>query len=94
MCSAFDFDNGLVGADGVMAVLQIEAKSEMGGVLEKYVTNRAVDDVVNERDLYSVRQLSGANEVNMYGYRLGEKYWLLQERGDRCNGCSQRGTSW
>lgn len=94
VCGAFDLDNGLVGADGVVAMLEIEAKSEMGGVLEKDIANRAVDDVVNERGLCSVRQLNGANEVNMDGYRLGERYPLLQGKGDRCNGSCQRGPSW
>jgi hypothetical protein len=49
---AFHLDDGLVCADGVVAVLEIEAKSEMGSVLEKDVANRAVDDVINERGLY------------------------------------------
>ena len=92
VCSAFDLDDGLISADGVMAVLEMEAKSEMGGVLEKDVTNRAVDDVVYERGL-NRRQLSGANKVNMYGYRLGKRHWLLKGKGDRCNRRSQQGPS-
>jgi len=48
VCGAFDLDDGLVCADGVMAVLEVEAESKMGSVLEKDVTNGAVNDVIDK----------------------------------------------
>jgi hypothetical protein len=49
---AFDLDNGLVGADGMVTVKEVEAEGEVGGVLEEDVADRAVDDVVDGRGLY------------------------------------------
>jgi hypothetical protein len=49
---AFDLDDGLVGADGVVAVMEVEAEGEMSGVLEEDVADGAVDDVVDGRGLY------------------------------------------
>jgi hypothetical protein len=45
--SALDLSDGLVGADGVMAVLEVEAEGEMGGVLEKNIADGATNDTVN-----------------------------------------------
>ena len=50
--SAFHLDDGLVGADGVVAVLEVEAEGEIGGVLEEDAANGAVDDVIEGRGLY------------------------------------------
>src|ERR1700730_6895569 len=46
VCSSFDFDNSLVGADSVVAVREVEAESEVGSVLEEDIADRAVDNVV------------------------------------------------
>jgi hypothetical protein len=43
-----DLDDGLVCADGVMAVLEVEAECKMGSVLEKDVANGAVNDVIDK----------------------------------------------
>lgn len=57
MCGAFYLDDGLVCADGVMAVLEGETEGEMSGVLEKDVANGAIDDVIDEWGLD--RSMSG-----------------------------------
>lgn len=51
MCSAFHFNNGFIDADAVVAMLQIKAKSEIGGVFEEDIAYRAVHDVVDRRSL-------------------------------------------
>lgn len=51
MRGAFDLDDGFVGADGVVAVLEVEAEGEVGGVLEEDFADGAVDDVVDGRGL-------------------------------------------
>ena len=48
---AFDFDHGFVGADGVVAVLEVEAVGDVGTVLEEDIADGAVDDVVDGRGL-------------------------------------------
>jgi hypothetical protein len=50
---AFDLDDGLVGADSVVAVLEVEVEGEVGGVLEEDIADGAVDDVVDGRGLYN-----------------------------------------
>ena len=50
---AFDLNDGLVGADGVVAVLEVEAEGNMGAVLEEDIADGTVDDVVDERALYN-----------------------------------------
>jgi|SRR5947209_13073275 hypothetical protein len=49
---AFDLDDGFVGADGMVAVLEVEAEGEVGGVLKEDFADGAVDDVVDGRGLY------------------------------------------
>ena len=44
---AFDFDNCFVGADGVVAVLEVEAVGHVGVVLEEDIPDGTIDDVVN-----------------------------------------------
>lgn len=41
--SAFNLDHCLIGSDGVMAMLEIKAESEISGKLEKDVANRPID---------------------------------------------------
>jgi len=49
---AFDLDDGLVSADGVVAVLEVEAEGEMGGVLKEDIADWAVDNVIDRWGLY------------------------------------------
>jgi len=49
---AFDLDDGLAGADGVVAVLEVEAEGEVGSVLEEDIADWSIDDVVDGRGLY------------------------------------------
>jgi hypothetical protein len=39
---AFHFDDGLVGADSVVAVLEVEAEDDIGCLLEEDVPDKAV----------------------------------------------------
>jgi hypothetical protein len=50
--SAFDLDDGLVDANSVVVVKEVEAVGEVGGMLEEDVADRAVDDVVDGWGLY------------------------------------------
>jgi hypothetical protein len=50
---AFDLDDGLVGADGVVVMLKVEAEGDVGAVLEEDITDGTVDDVVDGRGLYN-----------------------------------------
>ena len=61
---AFNFDDGLIGADGVVAVLEVEAEGEVGGVFEKDFADGAVDDGIDRRCLYecSSNQRCGQDE--------------------------------
>jgi hypothetical protein len=47
VCGAFDLDDGLVGADGVVAVLEVEAEGNVGAVLKENIADGTVDDVVD-----------------------------------------------
>jgi hypothetical protein len=47
----FDLDDGLVGANGVVAVLEVEAEGEVGAVLKEDIADGTVDDVVDGRGL-------------------------------------------
>jgi hypothetical protein len=49
---AFNLDDGFVRANGVVAVLEVEAEGEVGSVLEEDIADGAVDDVVDGRGLY------------------------------------------
>jgi hypothetical protein len=49
---AFDLDYGFVGT-GMVAVLEVEAEGEVGGVLEEDFADGANDDVVDGRGLYT-----------------------------------------
>ena len=50
---ASDLDYGFAGADGMVAVLEVEAEGEVGGVLEEDFADRAVDAVVGRQGLYT-----------------------------------------
>ena len=52
MRSAFYFDDGLVRADCVMAMLKIKAQGEMGGVFEEDLTNWTANNIVDGQKLY------------------------------------------
>jgi hypothetical protein len=94
VCGAFDLDDGLVCADGVMAVLEVEAECKMGSVLEKDVANGAVNDVIDKWGLNKVWAVSFSDGVNMYEYRLRARCSPPREKEDRCNGRGRRGQSW
>jgi hypothetical protein len=47
----FDLDDGFVGADGVVAVLEVEAEGDVDAVLKEDIADRTVDDVVDGRGL-------------------------------------------
>lgn len=94
MCSAFDFDDGFVSADSMVTVLEVEAKGQVGIMLEKDIADRTVDDVVNERSLYNCPGVSAVDRVSVDKYRPDGRYWPPQWRGDHCNGHGQRGRSW
>jgi hypothetical protein len=49
--SAFDFNHSFVGANGVVAVLEVEAVGDVGTVLKEDITDRAVNNVVYRRVL-------------------------------------------
>jgi hypothetical protein len=51
--SAFDLDDSLVGADGVVTVLEVEAEGDVGAVLKEDIADGTVDDVVDGRGLYN-----------------------------------------
>lgn len=53
MRGAIDLDDGLVGANGVVAVLEVEAEGEVGAVLKEDIADGTVDDVVDGRGLYN-----------------------------------------
>jgi len=48
---AFDLDDGFIGADGMVAVLEVEAEGEVSSVLKEDIADGAVDDVVDGRGL-------------------------------------------
>ena len=48
---AFNLDDSLTGANGVMTVLKIETEDDTGTVLEKDITDGTVNDVVNGQGL-------------------------------------------
>jgi hypothetical protein len=50
---AFDLNDGLVGTDGVVAILKVEAEGDVGAVLEEDITDGTVDNVVDGRGLYN-----------------------------------------
>jgi hypothetical protein len=50
---AFDPDDGLIGADGVVAVPEVEAEGDLGTVLEEDIADGTVDDVVDGQGLYN-----------------------------------------
>lgn len=52
MRGAVDLYDGFVSADGVVAVLKVEAEGEVSGVLEEDFADGAVNDVVDGRGLY------------------------------------------
>ena len=52
MRGAFHLDDGLVGADGVVAVLEVEAEGEIGRMLEEDVADGTVHNVLDRRGLY------------------------------------------
>ena len=52
MRSTFNLDNGLVSANGVMAVLEVEAEGGIGSVLEEDIADGTVDDVIDGRSLH------------------------------------------
>lgn len=52
MRGAFDLDDGFVSTDGVVAVLEVKAVSNVGAVLEEDITDGAVDDVVDRQGLF------------------------------------------
>jgi hypothetical protein len=52
---AFDLDNGLVGTDVVVTVLEVEAEGEIGSVLEEEIVSWAVNDIINRCGLYKRR---------------------------------------
>jgi len=60
---AFDLDYGFVGADGMVAVLEVEAEGEVGGVLEEDFADGAVDDVVDGRGLAGDIRLPKRGEI-------------------------------
>lgn len=51
MRCAFDLDNSLVSANSMVTVLEVEAKGDLGAVLEKDIANWTVDDIVDGRGL-------------------------------------------
>jgi len=57
----FDLEDGLAGADSVVAVLKVEAESDMSNVLKEDITDGAVNDVVDGRSCISVRAVSVAD---------------------------------
>lgn len=85
MRGAVDLYDGFVSADGVVAVLKVEAEGEVSGVLEEDFADGAYT---------SVRAVSVADGVDMDKYRPGGRYSPPQERRDRCNGRGRRGRSW
>ena len=90
---AFDLDDGIVGADGVVAVLEVEAEGNVGAVLKENIADGTGDDVVDGRGLN--KRPSGQRCIRgMDKYRPGGRYLPPQERGDRCNGRGRRGRSW
>ena len=50
---------GLAGADGVMAMLEVEAEGDVGSVLEEDIADGAVDDIVDGRLLTFVAVVVG-----------------------------------
>jgi hypothetical protein len=54
---AFHLDDGLVGADGVVAVLEVEAEGEISCMLKEDVADGAVYNVLDRQGLY--KRLSG-----------------------------------
>jgi hypothetical protein len=54
---AFHLDNGLVGANGVVAVLEIKAEDEISRMLKEDVADKAVYNVLDRQGLY--KRLSG-----------------------------------
>jgi hypothetical protein len=71
---AFDLDDGLVGSDGVVAMLKVEAEGDVGAVLEEDIADGTVDDVVDGRGLTIVRVVSVADMVSIDKYRPGGRY--------------------
>lgn len=51
MRGALHLDDGLVGTDGMVAVLEVKAELELGSVHAEDIADRAVDNVVNRRGL-------------------------------------------
>jgi hypothetical protein len=82
---AFHLDDGLVGADGVVAVLEVEAEGDIGRMLEEDIADGAVNDVVDGRALYKRPSGQRPDGVNMNKYKPGGRYSPLQKRGDCCN---------
>jgi len=60
---AFHLDNGLVGADGVVAVLEVEAEGGIGRMLEEDIADGAVNDVVDGRGLAGDIRLLKRREI-------------------------------
>jgi hypothetical protein len=67
--SAFDLDDGLVGADGVVAVLEVEAVGDVGAVLEEDVADGTFNDVFTDGACIIVQVVSVADRVNMDKHR-------------------------
>jgi hypothetical protein len=88
---AFHLDDGLAGADGVVAVLEVEAEEDIGRMLEEDIADGAVHNVLDRRGLYKRPSGQCRSGVNMDKYKPGGRYSPPQERGDCCNGRSPRG---
>jgi len=52
MRGAFHLHDGLIGADGVVAVLEGEAEDDIGRMLDEVVADGAVHNVLDRRGLY------------------------------------------
>ena len=52
--SALNLDHGLLAADVVMAVLEVQAMGHVHDVLEEYITDRTVDDLMDGWVLSSI----------------------------------------